>query len=110
LSSYREFPQGDELAIFSEVYDNSAAQPHKVEIAASLRAEGGQAVFETREERDSSELKGSSGGYGFSARIPLRDVAPGSYVLRVEARSRLGEQPTAARETVIRVVAPGPQK
>ena len=110
LSSYREFPQGDELALFTEVYDNSAAQPHKVEISASLKAEGGQSVFETREERDSSELKGSSGGYGFAARIPLRDVAAGLYVLRVEARSRLGDQPTTARETVIRVVAPGPQK
>ncbi len=110
LSSYREFPQGDELAIFTEVYDNSGAQPHKVEISASLKAEGGQSVFDTREERDSSELKGSSGGYGFSARIPLRDVAAGSYVLRVEAKSRLGDQPTTARETVIRVVAPGPQK
>jgi VWFA-related protein len=110
LSSHREFPQGDELALFTEVYDNNASQPHKVEISASLKAEGGQSVFDTREERDSSELKGSSGGYGFSARIPLRDVAPGSYVLRVEAKSRLGDQPTVARETVIRVVAPGPQK
>ncbi len=109
LSSYREFPQGDELAIFAEVYDNSGTQPHKVDISASLKAEGGQSVFDTREERDSSELKGSSGGYGFAARIPLRDVAAGSYVLRVEARSRLGDQPTTARETVIRVVAPGPQ-
>jgi hypothetical protein len=110
LSSHREFPQGDELALFTEVYDNSGSQPHKVEISASLKAEGGQSVFDTREERDSSELKGSSGGYGFSARIPLRDVAAGSYVLRVEAKSRLGDQPTTARETVIRVVAPGPQK
>jgi len=110
LSSYREFPQGDELAIFTEVYDNSGTQPHKVDISASLKAEGGQSVFDTREERDSSELKGSSGGYGFAVRIPLKDVAPGSYVLRVEAKSRLGDQPTVFRETVIRVAPPGPQR
>ena len=76
-------------------------------IRATLRAEGGQSVFQTSEERDSTELKGSTGGYGFAARIPLKDVAPGLYVLRVEAQSQLGDRPMVARETVIRV-APTP--
>jgi len=106
LSTHREFPQGDEVALFAEVYDNRVTEPHKVDIRASLRAEGGQAVFQTAEERDSSELKGSAGGYGFATRIPLKDVAPGLYVIRVEAQSRLGDRPTVARETVIRVAAP----
>ena len=42
----------------------------------SLKAEGGQTVFQTREERDSSELAGGPGGYGFTTRVPLKDVAP----------------------------------
>jgi VWFA-related protein len=103
LSSFREFPQGDEVGLFVEVYDNSGDQPHKVDIAATVKAEGGLTVFQTAEERDSSELKGSSGGYGFQARIPLKDVAPGLYVLRVEATSRLGDRPQVAREVIIRV-------
>ena len=58
-------------------------------------------MFQTREERDSSELKGSAGGYGFAARIPLKDMAPGLYVLRVEAQSRLGDRPeVGARDGV----------
>lgn len=105
LTSYRSFPQGDELAVFAEVYDNSGREPHKVDISATIKAEGGQTVFQTTEERDSSELEGSSGGYGFLARIPLEKVQPGLYVLRVEAQSRLGERPVAARETVFRVSA-----
>lgn len=109
LSSYREFPQGDEVAIFAEIYDNSGSQPHKVDISASLKAEGGQSVFATSEERDSTELKGSAGGYGFAARIPLKDVAPGLYVLRVEAQSRLGDRPATDREVVIRVMPPPTQ-
>ncbi len=108
LSSYREFPQNDELALFTEVYDNSGNQPHKVAITASIRAEGGQAVFQTSEERDSSELKGSAGGYGFALRIPLKSIPPGLYVVRVEAQSRLGDRPSAMRETVIRVQPPEP--
>ncbi|MCC7126274.1 MAG: VWA domain-containing protein [Acidobacteria bacterium] len=108
LSSYREFPQNDELALFTEVYDNSGNQPHKVDITASIRAEGGQSVFQTSEERDSSELKGSAGGYGFALRIPLKSIPPGLYVVRVEAQSRLGDRPSALRETVIRVQPPEP--
>lgn len=103
LSSYREFAAVDELAFFAEIYDNSGDQPHKVELTATVKAEGGQTVFETREERDSSELKGSAGGYGFTARIPLKEMAPGLYVLRVEAVSRLGDRPTVAHDTVFRV-------
>jgi len=69
-----------------------------------VKAEGGQTVFETKEERDSSELKGSAGGYGFTARIPLKQMAPGLYVLRIEAVSRFGDRPTVATETLFRVV------
>lgn len=106
LSSYREFPVVDEVAFFAEVYDNSGKQPHKVDLAATVKAEGGQTVFETKEERDSSELKGSSGGYGFAGRIPLKQMTPGLYVLRVEAMSRLGDRPAVSQEVVFRVLAP----
>ncbi len=106
MTTYREFTTGDELALFVEVYDNSGKQPHKVDIEASLRSEGGQAVFQTREEHDSSELAGGPGGYGFSARVPLKDVPPGLYVLRVTGKTRVGDQAEATRETIVRVLAP----
>jgi len=102
LSSYREFTPGDEIALFTEIYDN-VKQAHKVEITATVKAEGGQTVFETREEHDSSELAGSAGGYGFQTRVPLKNFAPGLYVLRVEAITRVGDRPTTAREIVFRV-------
>jgi VWFA-related protein len=105
LSSYREFTPEDEIALFAEVYD-TIKQAHKVEIAATVMAEGGQTVFQTREERDSSELAGSSGGYGFQTRVPLKNVAPGLYVLRVEATARVGDRQVVTRETVFRVLPP----
>jgi VWFA-related protein len=104
LTTYREFPTVDELALFTEVYDNIKSS-HKTEIVATVKAEGGQTVFETREEHDSSELAGSAGGYGFQARVPLSKFAPGLYVLRVEATARVGDRNTVARETVFRVAA-----
>ena len=103
LSSYREFSTADEIALFAEVYD-TIKQAHKVEIAATVKAEGGQTVFQTREERDSSERGGGAGGYGFQARVPLKGMAPGLYVLRVEATARVGDRNTAAQEVVFRVL------
>jgi VWFA-related protein len=108
LSTFRDFVQNDEVALFTEVYELGGGPAHKVEIALALQAEGGQTVFQTREERDSSELAGSSGGYGFSARIPLRDIPPGLYVLRVQAESRVAERLSVSRETLINVLPGAP--
>ena len=106
LTTYRDFVTGDELALFVEIYDNTGKAPHKVAIEASLKSEGGQSVFQTTEDRDSSELAGGPGGYGFTARIPLKDVPPGLYVLRVQGTARIGDQPQVARETIVRVLPP----
>ncbi len=105
MTTWRDFVQGDEIALFAELYDN-IKQAHKVDIETSLRSEGGQAVFETKEERDSSELAGGPGGYGFTARVPLKEVPPGLYVLRVTGKARIGDQEQVTRETVLRVLAP----
>jgi len=108
LSAYREFAAIDEIALFTEVYDN-IKQPHKVEINLTVKAEGGNTVHSTREERNSSELAGSAGGYGFQARFPLKGFAPGLYVLRVEGISQIGDRETTAKEVVFRVAQSGAQ-
>ena len=105
MSTHRDFLQNDEIAVFAEVYETGGGPAHKVEINLTMKAEGGQTVYQTREERDSSELAGSSGGYGFATRIPLRDIAPGLYVLRVEAQARIEDRPSVARETIVNIVA-----
>jgi VWFA-related protein len=99
----REFSRGEELALLAEVYDNETATPHRVDITATLRGDDGREVFRHQDERATSELQGGSGGFGYAARVPLRDVQPGLYLLRVEARSRLGKGATAFREVQIRV-------
>jgi VWFA-related protein len=104
LSAYRDFPQMDEIAFFAEIYDNIPKVAHKVQLSATVKAEGGQTLFETREERESSELQGSAGGYGFSGRIPLKTMAPALYVLRVEATAQIDDRFSTAREIVFRVL------
>jgi hypothetical protein len=108
----RTFPQNDEIALFAEVYDNTGKTAHKVDIVTSIITDEGKVVFKTEDERDSSELQGSKGGYGYTVRIPMTDVAPGLYVLNVEARSRLGNNVSATRQVRVRVVPPmgGPRQ
>jgi hypothetical protein len=100
----RSFPQNDELAVFAEVYDNSGGAPHKVDIVSSVTSDTGTVLYKNEETRDSSELQGAKGGYGYTARIPLGEMPPGSYVLRVEGRSRLGEGATAGRDVQFTIV------
>ena len=109
LTTYREFSSTDEIALFAEIYDNNK-QPHKVEIAATVKAEGGQTVFQTKETRDVADLAGSAGGYGFETRIPLKQFAAGLYVLRVEGTAQVGDHASVAREIVFRVDTTGEPK
>jgi hypothetical protein len=105
----REFFVGEEVALFVDVYDNAATPPHRVDIKTSVLTTDGRVIFSADDERDSSELAGGKGGYGHTARIPLKGLAPGLYVLRVEARSRLGQSEPSMRQVQFRLrSAPSP--
>lgn len=99
----RDFARDDVLVTFAEVYDNQTRAPHRVEIKTSVLAESGAVVFSTTEERRSEELGAAGGGYGHSAKIPLKDLPPGRYALRVDARALLSNGGTASRELEFRV-------
>ena len=103
----REFSSDDVLTLFAEVYDNEPSTPHMVDISTTVRADDGRVVFKADDVRSSTELQGVRGGYGHVAEIPLRDLPPGIYVLRTEARSRLDDDATAFREVQFRIAERG---
>jgi hypothetical protein len=94
----RSFPQGDVIALFTEVYDADGDKPHKVDIVSTVTSDTGQVLFKADEQRDSADLGGKRGGYGYMTKIPMKDLPPGAYVLKIEAKSRLGAGATTARE------------
>ena len=102
-SASREFPRADTLAVFAEVYDNVVRTPHRVEIAATVLADDGKVVYTTSDERKSEELRGAAGGYGYTTKIPLTNLAAGRYVLRLTATSTLGKPQPVTREIEFRV-------
>ncbi len=99
----REFARNDELAIFAEIYDNLGSTAHRIGITASVLADDGKTVFTTSDERRSEELQGASGGYGYTTKIPLSGLAPGRYVLRLEAKPMVGNNESVKREVEIRI-------
>ena len=46
------------------------------------------------------------GFFGYSAQVPLADVAPGRYMLQVEAKARTKDAPAVRREMLITIVQP----
>ena len=100
----RTFPQNDEIALFTEIYDDGTAPRTRWTSSPPIRSDEGTIFFKNEEERDSKELEGKRGGYGYTARIPLTGLAPGPYVLSVEARSRLRNNLVASRQIRINVV------
>ena len=92
------------MVLFAEFYENArGAAAHMLDFKAELRAEGGRVVQQVTDERSSTELQGSSGGYGFTARLPLDAVEPGLYVIHVEGRSRVNQDTVVSRDIQIKV-------
>lgn len=102
-AAVRTFAQNDQIAIFTDVYDNDVTPVHKVDITTSLTADAGRVVFKNEEERSTEDLGGKPGGFGVGTTLSLSDFEPGLYVLKVEARSRLGANVAASREVQIRI-------
>ncbi|HEX7140205.1 MAG TPA: hypothetical protein VF219_20315, partial [Vicinamibacterales bacterium] len=102
----RSFPQNDEIALFAEVYDTAGNTPHKVDITTTITTDEGRVLFKNDETRDSADLGGKTGGYGFTSRVPLREIAPGNYVLTVSAKSRAGSAPASERQVRLIVTPP----
>ena len=106
----RTFRRSDQVAIFADVYDNDVSAVHKVDITMSLTADAGRVVFKNEDARTTADLGGKPGGFGIGTTLSLSDFEPGLYVLKVEARSRLGADVMASREVQIRITPPEESK
>jgi VWFA-related protein len=95
----RVFSPSDTITWFTEVYDNSTDTPHGITLTSTIQdARDGRTVVQSR---DSRVVQRRGQGHGFTTDYPLRDLKPGSYVLRVAAESTGGQM--AQRELLFEV-------
>lgn len=97
----RVFPKSDDVLVFAEVYNRTSGAAHSVDITTTVTETGGAVVWKHSVERSSRDL-GTNGAYAHLVRVPMSAVEPGRYVLKVEARSRLGD--VASRQVPFEVV------
>jgi VWFA-related protein len=107
-TSRREFSKGDLLAVYTEVYDNiSSRQARRIDMTVRLLSETGTEVFVSRDELANGTTQGEKPWeiFGYTRQIPLKDVPPGRYLLRVEGQARTIEDvKPVSRETLITVL------
>jgi VWFA-related protein len=58
MTASREFPRGDVVTLFAEVYESATKATHTVELTAELRTEDRRAFGRVNEQRSSTELQG----------------------------------------------------
>ena len=86
----REFTAAELVTVAAAMYDNDTSRPHTVDLRATVRSEGGAPVFLHEAHQDSRDLTTAKGGYRWVVPVPLKGLAPGAYVLTLEARSAPG--------------------
>ena len=106
-TSRRRFSTAETLAWMTEIYDNTAPrQPGQIDVSTRLVDEGGRDVFASRDVLNNGEAGTARWtAYSHTGRLPLKDIAPGRYLLTVEARKRgatNADRPAAA-ETVVTI-------
>ncbi len=100
--------QGDTIAVFAEIYDNaSSSTGRQIEVVTRLTSSSGREVFSARDALGAglAPSKATATTYGHTKQIALRDVAPGTYLLQIQASAR-GSQAPVGVETLVTVHAP----
>jgi len=105
-TSRRVFTQNETMTVSAELYDNlPATQVRQFDVTASLLGENGREVFAARD-----SLTNEPGAahhwtsVSYTKQIPLKNVTPGRYLLRIEARNRADTRDdNPAVETVLTI-------
>lgn len=107
-TTMRDFGGDETLTLYVEAYDNGTrvekVPPYEIVLTATLRDATDAVVREVSEKRASRATRLPSGGHGFTMPVPLEGIAPGDYVLQVEARSEREPGRPATRRIPVHVV------
>ena len=101
----RQFSRGDTLMVYAE-FGGPRARAEDIELATILRDAAGRELVHRTEPRTEARFAPGQ-GFAYAVDLPLMPLAPGDYVLRVEARVP-GLAGPLAREVAFAVTAGAP--
>ena len=106
-TSRRTFTTADSLSIYAEIYAGLGDIAPRVDATTRLIAESGKEVSVAHDELGGGVAAGrdKSATYSLSRSIPLTNVPPGSYLVRVEAQRRGDAGRMAVRQTAIDITS-----
>jgi VWFA-related protein len=94
----RQFAPADTLAVGFALYHDVRKPVGRIDVSTTVTGVDGQVRFRNETQVSDDVLRVARNGYGYVVKVPLAEMAPGTYVLRVQAKSALAEGTTAARE------------
>ena len=97
----REFATTDTLAVLAEVYDARKARGEVI-VHTTIADSDGMTVFGSEQTVQETAFDQTRRAYAHRLAVSLKDMRPGRYVLRIEARSREGNN-SVAREVAFAV-------
>lgn len=100
----RSFAKDETIGAFVEIYDRSTPTPHEVDVKVVVVPNGGTIPVFTAADVLKMPASAAMRTHGYRFDVPMKDIAPGDYVLRLEASSRAGS-PVAVREVPFSVRA-----
>jgi hypothetical protein len=103
-TSRRTFASSETLTLSAEIYDNMAAnQLRQIEALVTLTSEEGKEVLSAKDSVTNAAGADHWTAYTLTRDVPLKNVPPGRYLLRVEAQARASNS-AAIREMLITIV------
>jgi len=89
-STARSFAKNETVALFAEIYDRSTPTPHDVDVKVVVVPRGGTIPVFTTTDTRRSEASATTRSHAYKTEIPMKDLAPGDYVLRMDVSTRAG--------------------
>jgi hypothetical protein len=93
-SASRRFDRRDTVKTFVEIYDTHWILTREIGVTATLRADDGNILV-----RNEQTLRsGNRGRFYFTGQLPLQSLAPGKYLLNLEAYTRDGVPASSSQD------------
>ena len=102
----REFSRDEQVEVQVELYQHRSDIDQVMNVITRVRRPSGDVVWESTDLGESDTLPGGRFGYTHSTLLPIRDLAPGGYIVEVSATVSAETPLAVSRTEAMVIVAP----